>query len=203
MTDNEAIENEAAGEVDTTQDEGSAGVADAASLQEELQAARAEAEEYLDGWRRAQAEFSNYKKRQRAEQKRTQELSNASLTRKLLPILDDLDRAMATMPAPLHQLSWSEGILMVKRKLELVLEAEGVEPIETQGRMFDPHYHEAVTHEELEGYEDGEIIGEIQKGYILHERVIRPALVRVAKAPTSAPDETEQRGGAEGTVNDE
>lgn len=203
MTDNEAMGKEAVEDVDTAQDDSSEGLADVPTLQEELRAARAEAEEYLDGWRRAQAEFANYKKRQRAEQQRTQELANASLIRKLLPVLDDLDRALATMPAPLHQLSWTEGILMVRRKLELILETEGVEPIETQGRLFDPHYHEAVTHEEMEGYEDGEIIGEVQKGYVLGDRVIRPALVRVAKAPAGSTGETEESGSVKSTVNDE
>ncbi len=201
--ENEAVENEVIGDVDTIEEDAVEGVADVATLEEELRAARAEAEEYLDGWRRAQAEFANYKKRQRAEQQRTQELANAALISRLLPVLDDLDRALATMPAPLHQLSWSEGVLMVKRKLELILEAEGVEPIETQGEMFDPHCHEAVTHEELDGYEEGEIIGEIQRGYVLDDRVLRPALVRVAKAPISSLNEREESGGVESTVDDE
>ena len=155
-------------------------------LQVELEAARAEAEEYLDGWRRAQAEFANYKKRQRVEQKKVEELANADLIRKLLPVLDDFDRAMATMPAPLHKLSWSQGLLMVRHKLDVILQSEGVEPIETEGETFDPHYHEAVTHEELEGYDEGDIIGEIQKGYVLGERVLRPALVRVAHVVSEA-----------------
>jgi molecular chaperone GrpE len=158
-------------------------------LQKELEEASAEAEEYLDGWRRAQAEFSNYKKRQRAEQAKIRELANANLLRKLLPVLDDFDRAIATMPEALQKLSWSQGLLMVRRKLEAILESEGVESIETEGEAFDPYYHEAVTHEEMEGYEEGEIIGEVQKGYVLGDRVLRPALVRVAKAPSIPPKE--------------
>ncbi|MFO7742148.1 MAG: nucleotide exchange factor GrpE [Anaerolineae bacterium] len=169
-------------------------------LQEELEEARAQAEEYLDGWRRAQAEFSNYKKRQRAEQAKMQELANAGLLRKLLPILDDLDRAFVTMPEGIQQLSWSQGLLMIRRKLEAILESEGVEPIETQGETFDPYYHEAVTHEEAEGYEEGEIIGEVQKGYVLGDRVLRPALVRVAKAVPVSPEEEVE--GEEGEMSD-
>ncbi len=169
-------------------------------LQEELEEARAQAEEYLDGWRRAQAEFSNYKKRQRAEQAKMQELANAGLLRKLLPILDDLDRAFVTMPEGIQQLSWSQGLLMIRRKLEAILESEGVEPIETQGETFDPYYHEAVTHEEAEGYEEGEIIGEVQKGYVLGDRVLRPALVRVAKAVPVSPEEEGE--GEEGEMSD-
>jgi molecular chaperone GrpE len=160
-------------------------------LRDELREAREEAEEYLDGWRRAQAEFSNYRKRQRAEQETVRELANADLLRRLLPILDDFERAIATVPNGIRKLSWIEGLLMVERKLEVVLESEGVKPIETHGEEFDPYYHEAVTHEEVPGYEEGEIIGEVQRGYVLGDRVLRPALVRVAKTPLAPP-----RGGA-------
>jgi len=166
-------------------------------LEEALEEAKAEAEEYLDGWRRAQAEFSNYKKRQRAEQSKVRELANANLLRKLLPVLDDFDRAIATMPVGVEKLSWTQGLLMVRRKLEAILETEGVEPIETEGASFDPNYHEAVTHEEMPGYEEGQIIGEVQKGYVLGDRVLRPALVRVAKA-SSAPAEAEEKADGEG-----
>ena len=161
-------------------------------LEQALEEAKAEAEEYLDGWRRAQAEFSNYKKRQRAEQSKVRELANANLLRKLLPVLDDFDRAISTMPEGVEKLSWTQGLLMVRRKLEAILETEGVEPIEAEGASFDPYYHEAVTHEEMPGYEEGQIIGEVQKGYVLGERVIRPALVRVAKAVSVAVETEEE-----------
>lgn len=160
-------------------------------LREELEEARSEADEYLDGWRRAQAEFSNYKKRQRNEQSKVRELANASLLRKLLPVLDDFQRAIVTMPDVLEKLSWTHGLLMVGRKLEATLETEGVEPIETQGESFDPNYHEAVTHEGMPGYEEGQIIAEVQKGYTLGDRVLRPALVRVARAPRVLSEEEE------------
>ncbi len=166
-------------------------------LEEELEEARAEADEYLDGWRRAQAEFSNYKKRQRAEQAKVRELANANLLRKLLPVLDDFERAMVTMPDGLDKLSWSQGLLMIMRKLEAILETEGVEPIETEGEAFDPNYHEAVTHEEIPGYKEGQIIGEVQRGYVLGDRVLRPALVRVAKAATPSDEGDDETKGAE------
>ena len=211
MADNEAMENETSTmdeetkaaeegvseegkpeEGDLAQDVVAEEVGDVERLREELEEARAEADEYLDGWRRAQAEFSNYKKRQRAEQAKIRELANANLLRKLLPVLDDFERAMMTMPEGLEKLSWSQGLLMIKRKLEAILETEGVEPVETEGERFDPHYHEAVTHEEIPGYEEGQIIGEVQKGYILGDRVLRPALVRVAKAPSAPPKDAEE-----------
>ncbi len=202
VVEKEAAEKEAVEKEDIVDEEAPEESSELDTLQEELQAAQAEAEEYLDGWRRAQAEFANYKKRQRAEQKRIQEFANADLIRKLLPVLDDFDRAMATMPAPLHKLSWSEGLLMVRHKLDVILQSEGVEPIETEGEAFDPHYHEAVTHEELEGYDEGDIIGEVQRGYVLGERVLRPALVRVAKAPPVPPGEQEDTPDEESAVID-
>jgi molecular chaperone GrpE len=161
-------------------------------LRGELEEARSEAEEYLDGWRRTQAEFSNYKKRQRAEEGRVLELANAHLLRKLLPVLDDFERAITTMPDGIKKLTWIQGLLMVKRELEVVLESEGVEPIQTEGQEFDPYYHEAVTHEEVPGYDEGQIVGEVQPGYVLGARVLRPALVRVAKAPRVPPEEAQE-----------
>jgi molecular chaperone GrpE len=208
MPDKDAIEKEAevseeetegvgqveAAEVETAEEVAREELGETEKLREELEEARAEAEEYLDGWRRAQAEFSNYKKRQRAEQAKIRELANANLLRKLLLILDDFDRAIVTMPEGIQKLSWSQGLLMIRRKLQAILESEGVEPIETEGETFDPYYHEAVTHEEAEDYEEGEIIGEVQKGYVLGDRVLRPALVRVAKAPYIPPKEEEAEG---------
>ena len=158
-------------------------------LEKELEKARAQASEYLDGWQRAQAEFSNYKKRQESERVHMMSRAAASLLRKLLPVVDDFERAVATLPPGLREITWLEGVFLIKHKLDAVLESEGVKPIVAEGQMFDPCYHEAVTYEEAPGFQDGQIIGEVQKGYILSERVLRPALVRVAKAPQSQPEE--------------
>jgi molecular chaperone GrpE len=159
-------------------------------LQEELEKANAQASEYLDGWQRAQAEFSNYKKRQEAERAQVMALANAALLRKLLPVVDDFERALETLPANLSQLTWCEGVLLIRHKLGSILESEGVKPIEADGQAFDPRYHEAVTYEEAPGYAEGQIIGEVQRGYVLGERVLRPALVRVARAPAVAEPES-------------
>ena len=111
------------------------------------------------------------------------EHASADILRKLLPIVDDFERALTTLPANLGKLTWCEGILLIRHKLNAFLDSEDVKPIETQGQLFDPRYHEAVTYEQLLGYEEGQIINEAQRGYTLGERVLRPALVRVAKAP--------------------
>jgi molecular chaperone GrpE len=166
-------------------------------LQKELEEARTQAAEYLDGWQRAQAEFSNYKKRQEAERAQVRAFANANLLRKLLPIVDDFERAATTLPPDLAQLTWCGGIFMIRHKLDGVLESEGVKPIETEGQSFDPRYHEAVTHEEIPGYEEGQIISEVQRGYILDERVLRPALVRVAKAPAVQSENKDDGNGSD------
>lgn len=163
-------------------------------LRKELEEARAQAAEYLEGWQRTQAEFANYRKRQEAERQQWVQMSNAGLIAKILPVLDDLERAEKTLPPGLEHLTWIEGIFLIKRRLEMILEAEGVRPIETAGKTFDPLYHEAVTYEDVEGFEDGQIIGEVQRGYMLGDRVIRPALVRVARVVEKVPS---SEGGTE------
>jgi len=158
-------------------------------LRAELEEARARAAEYLDGWQRTQAEFSNYKKRLEAERSQMVALANVDLLRKLLPVADDLGRAVRTLPDGPEGAVWLEGLLLIKRKLDALLESEGVERIESEGQLFDPRFHEAVTHEAVEGYEEGQIIGEVQPGYKLGERVLQPALVRVAKGAAVQRDE--------------
>jgi len=188
----EAAAETTAAEVETTHE--AVEETDLERLERELSAAQAQASEYLDGWQRAQAEFANYRKRQDAEWEQRRQMSNAVLLGRILPIVDDLERAAETFPEGLHNLTWIEGVFLILRKLEMVLESEGVQPILTEGQAFDPIYHEAVTYEEADGYEDGQIIGEVQRGYLLGTRVIRPALVRVARArlrPAEADQEPE------------
>jgi molecular chaperone GrpE len=171
-------------------------------LAEELEKIQAQAAEYLDGWQRTQAEFSNYKKRQEAERVQMVVLANATLLRKLVPVADDFERALESVPSDLGHETWIEGITLIKHKLDSVFESEGVKPIETQGQAFDPRYHEAVTYEEAAGYEEGQIIGEVQRGYTLGERVLRPALVRVAKSPIPEPEDEEGGDDTDNAITD-
>jgi len=165
-----------------------------AQLQQQLEEAQAQAAEYLDGWQRARAEFANFRRRQEAEREQQVQMSNAHLLTQLLPVLDDLERALGAVPESVQGQGWLDGILLIKRKLELVLDSQGVRPIETAGHCFDPVYHEAVTYEEAEGYEEDQIIAELQRGYMLGERVLRPAMVRVAQAPASPAEEADVEG---------
>ena len=163
------------------------------ALRQELEKAKAQAAEYLEGWQRTQAEFANYKKRNEQELQELLKLANATLIAKLLPIMDDFERAFQTLPRSLARLTWIDGIALIHRRLQAILEAEGLTVIETKGQSFDPLLHEAVSYEEVEGYDDGQIIEEVQKGYKLHDRILRPALVRVARGKP-APKAEEGKG---------
>jgi len=150
---------------------------------DEFEQTKAEAAEYLDQLQRTQAEFANYKKRIEREREEFISLANAALISKLLPILDDCKRALQTVPDNLRGLTWVEGIALIERRLQLMLEQEGVSEIEAVGKAFDPELHHAVVRQETTEYPEDEIIGELQKGYKLHEKVLRPSMVRVAAKP--------------------
>lgn len=153
-----------------------------AALQKALQEAQAKADEYLDGWQRARAEFANYKKRQEQQSADLRAFATLDLIRKLLPIQDDFERAAKTLPEGIAHMTWIEGVMLIQRKLKLILESEGVKEIEVRKNdPFDPTLHEAISHDEAEGVESGHVIEELQKGYKIGDRVIRPTLVRVAK----------------------
>jgi molecular chaperone GrpE len=147
-------------------------------LQKKLAKLQAQADEYKDGWQRSVADFQNYKRRVESEKAETYQTAVGSIIKSYLPVLDDLERALAACPA---DLPWVDGIELITRKLQTILEAEGLRRIETDGQSFDPHFHEAISQEPSEDHESGQIIGVVQNGYMLGDRVIRPALVRVAK----------------------
>lgn len=151
---------------------------------DDLEKAKAEAAEYLEQLQRLQAEFANYKKRNDREREEFIRLANAALISKLLPILDDCERAMQTVPENLRGLTWVEGIVLIERRLRTIMEQEGLRKIEAVGQQFDPELHHAAVRQETTDYEEDEIIAELQKGYKLEDRVLRPAMVTVAAKPT-------------------
>ena len=152
------------------------------ALREELEKTKSQAAEYLDGWQRARAELANARKRFEKERGEVGQLANNALLRKILPVLDDLDRAVKTVPDDLRQHAWANGVLLIQRKFQNTLDSEGVKPIEVKpGDAFDPNLHEAVTHESSPDHPEGKIIALVQTGYTFNGQVLRPALVRVAK----------------------
>lgn len=138
-------------------------------------------EDYKADLQRMAADFSNYRKRNEAERTEFAKFAKADLITKLLDVLDGYDRALASVPEDVKGQPWVEGMWLVERKLRQILDAEGLEPVDSLGKPFDPYVHEAVAHVESDQPE-GTVIEEHQKAYRLHDRVIRPALVSVAKA---------------------
>jgi molecular chaperone GrpE len=177
--------------IDQRTNEAAGGVAaepGAASLEEQLAQAQAKAAEYLDGWQRAVAELSNARKRMQREQAEFQAAAASRILEKLLPVVDDVDRAFTALPSEqatgkytVCNGDWINGFRLIQRKLQAFLEGEGVTIIPTAGQTFDPALHYAITHEPADGYAEGQIIAEAGKGYRLGEKVLRPAIVRVAK----------------------
>jgi molecular chaperone GrpE len=159
---------------------------DVDSLKKALEEEKAKAEKYLSNWQRAEADFDNYRKRIEQERSETDRFANTVLILNLLPVLDDLERAFNSLSAKLAQLTWIDGIRLIYRKLQAILETRGLTEIKTVGENFDPTVHEAVSQGEGE---EGKVIEELQKGYKLHDRVIRPALVVVGKGKKEKKEE--------------
>jgi molecular chaperone GrpE len=185
--DHEPLEEEQES-AEPTKDDANAGAEDPTSSKEEqltmeerLEQLEAEAAEYLDGWQRARAEFVNFKKRVERERAESRARIAAELLTRYLDVLDDLDRTISEMPEEIAETPWSHGLQMVYQKMQLLLESEGVKTIDAVGESFDPNFHEAISFEDSEDHDEGQVVDVIQKGYMLGERVLRPAMVRVAK----------------------
>lgn len=151
------------------------------TVEEKLAEAEARAAEYLDGWQRERAEFANARKR--LERSRAEARQNATIEviSGLLPILDDFERAIDNVPEAIASGDWFSGISLIYRKLQGILERENIERIVSVGEPFDPAFHEAVMQEASDVFESGAVIRELQSGYRLDDRVIRPAMVVVAE----------------------
>ena len=148
------------------------------ALNKKLAEAESKTSEYKDSWLRSQAEFQNYRKRLERDNEVMYFSMKGDIIKKVLPILDDLERALQNRPA---DNAWASGIELIARKCQNILESEGLKKIDALGKEFDPNFHEAISHEPANGAQSGHVIGVVQNGYMLGERVIRPALVRVAQ----------------------
>jgi molecular chaperone GrpE len=140
-----------------------------------------ERDDYYDRWIRKAAEFDNYRKRVERERREQADQAILDLLEQLLLVVDDFDRAL-TMDAGENGAAYRKGVELIHAKLHDLLRRYGVRPIEALGTDFDPNIHQAVLHESSPDHREGEVIGELRKGYMIGDRLLRPAMVKVARA---------------------
>lgn len=162
------------------------------SLREQLDEALREKDQFRAMAQRALADLENYKKRAASEQEELRRNANSRIILKILSVVDDLGRAIDHIPADAVDASWLEGIVLVKRNIDGVMESEGVSRIDAEGQPFEPYQHEAIFYEEKEGAEEGMVVSVFRNGYKLHDKVLRAAQVTVSKAPENKSESTRQ-----------
>lgn len=150
-------------------------------LAQELEQAQEQAKSSYEGWQRERADFANYKRRIERDQQMLSANITGEVVKKYLTVLDDMERALKARPTDGSAAAWAEGIELIMRKLQNILEAEGVKRIPAETEEFNPSRHEAISHEDSPDHESGQIIEVVQQGYTLGDRVLRPAMVRVAR----------------------
>ena len=146
-----------------------------------LEIVKRERDDYYDRLLRKTAEFDNYRKRVERERRAHAEQAVTDLLRELLLVVDDFDRALH-VDADENAASYKKGVELINTKLHDLLRKQGVRPIKAIGEDFDPNLHQAVTHEDSPGHREGEVIEELRRGYTIGDRLLRPAMVKVAKA---------------------
>src|SRR3954452_20869253 len=160
-------------------------------LRDRAKRAEQEAAENKAAWQRSAADFQNYRRRMDQQREEEAALANEVLLLKLLTIADDFDRAVDHVPPDQQHSPWVEGITAIDRKMRGLLESEGVSAADpAEGKPFDPREHDAIAYEESDDVPDGTVLRELQRGYRIRDRVLRPSLVSVAKGgPPAAPSE--------------
>ncbi len=151
------------------------------SEENDLEVAQRQAKESYDKFLRVYAEFENYKKRMEREKSDFLKYANEELIKELLPVIDNLDRAVGQARQNAEAQSLVEGVEMILRQIKEVMEKHGVKELQSLGEPFDPNVHEAMMHEIADEHDENTVIDELQKGYIFKDRLIRPALVKVSK----------------------
>jgi len=154
--------------------ESASAVADADELQKQR-------DDYYDRLLRKTAEFDNYRKRVDRDRQSMADAVTTDVVRDLLPLVDDLERALKADTGADGAEAYRKGVELIHRQLIEILRKRGVQPIEALGADFDPHFHQAITHEPAEGRREGEVIEEFGRGYTLNDKLIRPSIVKVAK----------------------
>ncbi len=148
---------------------------------EELKQKAGERDEYYNKWLKVHAEYENTRKRMEKEKRDHIKFANEDIISQLFPIVDNFDMAIAAMEKAEDKAAIMDGIMLVQKEFHRVLEDRGVKKIETEGKQFDPHVHEAVLVVETSEHPDGIVLEELRAGYTLNERLLRPAQVKVAR----------------------
>ncbi|MEW4370653.1 nucleotide exchange factor GrpE [Paenibacillus kandeliae] len=175
----EAMENVEATEA-TGQDTTSEAPVEEVVTRAELERVQAQADDQTQRLLRAQADFDNFRRRTQKEKEDLAKYASAGLITELIPVIDNFERAMATKPDSPELESFTKGVDMIFRQLSDVLKGTGLTPMETVGQPFNPEFHQAVMQVESDEHEEGIVVEELQKGYILKDKVIRPAMVKVS-----------------------
>lgn len=148
------------------------------AMKTQLAEAQAKTQEFMEALLRERADFTNFRRRSEAEAQQTYRYAAGATIKKFLAVMDDLERALAHRPAGD---TWADGIELVYRKYQTILDAEGVTRIDAEGKPFDPNLHEAIMQEASDNHESGTVIAVLQQGYMHGDKVLRPALVKVAQ----------------------
>lgn len=145
----------------------------------EIEKLQAEVEEHKQRLLRTQADYDNFRRRTMKEKEELGKYASAKLITELLPVIDNFERALGSAPDLPEVASYAKGVDMIFRQLEGILKAEGLSPMESVGTPFNPEFHQAIMQVDSDEYEEGDVVEEVQKGYILKDKVLRPAMVKV------------------------
>lgn len=165
----------------------SMGFSEADGLREELVELRERSDRLLTNWQRSQADLSNFRRQVAQEQEERSATAIATVLTNLLPVLDDLDRAIVTIAPELLSYSWMDGIWLIHKRLLVVMTAFGLEEIDSEGKEFNPNLHQSVAET---GGEQGKVVSVLQKGYTFQKRLLRPSLVTVGNTPRTVVDDS-------------
>ena len=154
---------------------------DTASAAQDAADLQRQRDDYYDRLLRKTAEFDNYRKRTERERQAFAEATNAEVLQELLPLVDDLERALKADATGDQAEAYRRGVELINKQLQEILRKRGVTAIEAVGADFDPHFHQAVSYEPAAGKREGEVIEEFRRGYMLGDRLLRPSMVKVAK----------------------
>ncbi|HLJ67999.1 MAG TPA: nucleotide exchange factor GrpE [Chloroflexota bacterium] len=173
---------------------------DVADLRRELEEAQARIRDLQDRWQRSAADLANLRKRTEQERSEHEKFANLLLVAEMLPVLDNFERALTTIPGNLAMLTWIQGIMLIERHFQAILEHQGLAEIEAEGKPFNPALHEAIGEVESADLAPGMVARVYQKGYTMHGRVVRPTLVEISRAPARPAPAPESEAATETTT---